>query len=231
LGPEFGGDRAQGHSKRAKKSSWHVTVLFNAPYPLMSAVLAAKHQGDRIVKIDVKNAFGAVVSVFGASIFVDSLRYKFTDHPKTQVIFGALNDWAGGLGLPGLFAHTGLFSQYTIGSAELVASGLLIAGLHPRLRRLQGLGALVGFAVMSGAVNFHLFTPLGTDPNHDGGGLFVAAVTLWLLSAGLILVRLGELKGLFGDIGRALIGTPSAQPKMRGMPVHRPMNPSVLPAA
>ena len=82
---------------------------------------------------------------------------------------------AGSLGLPGLFDHTGLFSQYVIGNIELLASALLIAGLHPRFKHLQAGGALAGLLVMTGAVSFHLFTPLGIDPNGDGAGLFIAA--------------------------------------------------------
>jgi uncharacterized membrane protein YphA (DoxX/SURF4 family) len=115
------------------------------------------------------------MAVFMAVIFLDSLRYKFTDHPKTQEIFGRLDGWAGSLGLPGLFDHTGLFSQYVIGSIELLASTLLIVGLHPRFKHLQAGGALAGLLVMTGAVSFHLFTPLGIDPNGDGAGLFIAA--------------------------------------------------------
>jgi hypothetical protein len=126
------------------------------------------------------------LALFMAVVFLDSLRFKFTDHPNTRVIFGKLNDWAAGLGAPGLFDHAGLFSQYVIGAVELLASVLLIAGVAPRLRHLQAAGALAGLAVMSGAVGFHLFTPLGTDPNHDGGGLFVAAC-LNLLFAVLLL--------------------------------------------
>jgi uncharacterized membrane protein YphA (DoxX/SURF4 family) len=117
------------------------------------------------------------MAVFMAAIFLDSLRYKFTNNPKTQVIFGLLDGWTSDLGAPGLFAQTGLFSQYVIGSIELLASGLLIIGLLPRFKHLQAAGALAGLLVMAGAVSFHLFTPLGTDPNHDGGGLFMAACT------------------------------------------------------
>ena len=117
------------------------------------------------------------MAVFMAVIFLDSLRYKFTDHPKTQEIFGRLDGWADTLGVPGLFGHTGLFSQYVIGSIELLASTLLIVGLHPRFKHLQAGGALAGLLVMMGAVSFHLFTPLGVDPNNDGGGLFAAACT------------------------------------------------------
>jgi hypothetical protein len=115
------------------------------------------------------------LALFMSAVFLDSLRYKFTDHPKTQVIFGKLDAWAADVGAPGLFAHTGLFSQYVIGSIELLAAGLLLVGMAPRLRRLQAAGSLAALLVMTGAVSFHLFTPLGVDPNNDGGGLFVAA--------------------------------------------------------
>lgn len=117
------------------------------------------------------------MAVFMAVIFLDSLRYKFTDHPNTQQIFGRLDGWSTSLGLPGLFGHTGLFSQYVIGTIELLAASLLIIGLHPRFKHLQAGGALAGLLVMMGAVSFHLFTPLGIDPNNDGAGLFAAACT------------------------------------------------------
>ncbi len=141
------------------------------------------------------------ISVFAAIVFLDSLRFKFTDHPNTQEIFGRLDGWAGSIGLPGLFGHTGLFSQYVIGSAELVAATLLLVGLIPRFVRLNALGSLIAFAVMSGAVSFHLFTPLGIDPNNDGGGLFAAAVTIWFTSVALIYLRRNEIVGIARDIG------------------------------
>ena len=153
----------------------------------------------------IKRYAPAAISVFAAAVFLDSLRYKFTDHPKTQEIFGRLDGWAGSLGLPGLFGHTGLFSQYVIGTAELFASTLLIVGLLPGLQRLNAIGALIGFAVMSGAVNFHLWTPLGIDPNNDGGGLFAAACTIWVTSIALIIIRRNELIGLARDLRHAFV--------------------------
>ncbi len=153
----------------------------------------------------IKRYAPAGISVFAAAVFLDSLRYKFTDDPKTQEIFGRLDGWAGSLGLPGLFGHTGLFSQYVIGSAELAASTLLIVGLLPRLTRLNALGAAIGLAVMTGAVSFHLFTPLGIDPNNDGGGLFAAAVTIWISSIVLLIIRRNEIAALLSDIGRAFV--------------------------
>lgn len=145
-----------------------------------------------------------IAAGFAAIIFLDSLRYKFTDAPETQEIFGRLDGWAGTLGAPGLFSQTGLFSQYVIGSAELVATVLLLAGIYAPLRRLQALGALIAVAVMTGAINFHLFTPLGIDPNNDGGGLFAAAVTIWITSITLLIIRRKDLaaiiQGLFSTL-------------------------------
>ncbi len=154
----------------------------------------------------------AAISVFAAIIFLDSLRYKFTDHPNTQEIFGRLDGWAGTLGLPGLFGHTGLFSQYVIGTAELFASALLLIGLMPRFRRLGAVGALIGFAVMSGAVNFHLWTPLGIDPNNDGAGLFIAACVVWVTTLALMIIRRNELFALGRDIANALVPRQASTP-------------------
>lgn len=166
----------------------------------------------------IKRYAPAAISVFAAAVFLDSLRYKFTDHPKTQEIFGRLDGWAGSLGLPGLFGHTGLFSQYVIGTAELFASTLLLVGLLPGLKRLNAVGALIGFAVMSGAVNFHLWTPLGIDPNNDGGGLFAAACTIWVTSIVLMIIRRDELVGLGQDLRRAFVpnaASNAASPAMK----------------
>ena len=79
-----------------------------------------------------------IIAVIASLVFLDSLRFKFTNAPETQVIFGKLDAWAASLGAGGLFAQTGLFSQYVIGTAELLASSLLLLGIIPALRRLQG---------------------------------------------------------------------------------------------
>lgn len=142
--------------------------------------------------------------LFVSAVFLDSLRYKFTGAPETQEIFGRLDDWAASWGAPGLFDHTGLFSQYVIGSAELFASMLLLIGFIPVLRRLQVLGSLLGLAIMTGAVSFHLFTPLGIDPNQDGGGLFLAACLVWLSCLTLLILKRQDATGLACDLLRAV---------------------------
>lgn len=148
------------------------------------------------------------IAVFATVIFINSLRYKFADHPKTQEIFNRLDGWAGSLGAPGLFGHTGLFSQYAIGSAELVASALLLGGMvFARWRFLQPLGALLGLAIMTAAISFHLFTPLGIDPNNDGGGLFAAACMVWIGCLALLIFRMTEIGILGRKLGQFLAPT------------------------
>ena len=144
------------------------------------------------------------LSVFASAVFLDSLRFKFTDHVNTQEIFGALDGWAASLGAPGLFGHTGLFSQYVIGSAELIASTLLLVGLTMRFRPLSAVGAALGLAVMTGAISFHLFTPLGVDPNHNGGGLFAAACMTWASMAAMLIIRRKTALRLLANLARAI---------------------------
>jgi hypothetical protein len=61
-----------------------------------------------------------------------------------------------------------LFSQYVVGSGELLASALLVfSALATGYAWLQPIGALLGL-IISAAISFHLLTPLGVDPNKDG---------------------------------------------------------------
>jgi len=157
----------------------------------------------------VKKYLPVILALICSAVFIDSLRFKLTNHPNTQEIFGRLNEWASGLGAEGLFAQTGLFSQYIIGGAELLASSALLLGCFSRFRRLQAFGALLGLAVMTGAISFHLLTPLGIDPNNDGGGLFVMACIVWLSCAALLFINRKELAYGLTYIGEALFGKPS----------------------
>lgn len=155
---------------------------------------------------------------FMSTVFLDSLRFKFTNHPNTQEIFGRLDGWAGSLGAPGLFAPMGLFSQYVIGGAELAATALLIVGALPRRGHLQAAGAALAAAIMTGAVSFHLFTPLGIDPNNDGGGLFMAACANLGMAVSMLAVfrrdeaaeLLDRLLGLFAPMPAPAPAMPEA---------------------
>lgn len=167
----------------------------------------------------IKSYAPVAYAVIAGAVFLDSLRFKFTNAPETQVIFGKLDAWAAGFGAGGLFDQTGLFSQYVIGSAELVASALLLLGIFPALRRLQTLGALIAVAVMTGAVSFHMFTPLGIDPNNDGGGLFAMAVTVWLASIAYLVFHRETLVSILKGVGTAILSRhPSQLPAQSSRP-------------
>ncbi|MYC60808.1 MAG: DoxX family membrane protein [Gammaproteobacteria bacterium] len=133
------------------------------------------------------------LAIFVAIVFVQSLFFKFTNSFETQHIFTTIGDWMGSIGLPA-FITSGFaaWGGYTVGSVELIASILLI------MRRTQALGALIGFFVISGAIFFHLFTPLGVSVvideagNRDGGQLFALAVGVFISTILIMWLRRGE---------------------------------------
>jgi hypothetical protein len=157
------------------------------------------------------NWAGHAIVLFASAVFLDSLRFKFTDAPKTQIIFGDLNQWAGTLGAGGLFAHTGLFSQYVIGAGELLASTILLSTMLLKgYRFLQPVGAALGIAIMTGAIAFHLFTPLGVNVDGDGGALFYTACATWVSLAALLFIRAREVGVLLKRLGAFLTSEPRA---------------------
>jgi uncharacterized membrane protein YphA (DoxX/SURF4 family) len=135
-----------------------------------------------------------VLTLFIALIFIQSQFFKFSNSPETQYIFGTLNTWGASLGFAGLFAPSGILSQYVVGSTELVASLLLLAGLFLGWPLIHSAGALLSLGVISGAIFFHIFTPLGiavrnTDGSSDGGELFALACGVWLSAALILFLR------------------------------------------
>lgn len=145
-----------------------------------------------------------LLTLYVAFVFIQSLFFKFARSPETIYIFELkLEPWAAQtFGISGLFAPGGIFSATVVGSAELVASLLLLAGMSfAGLRLLQALGALLGLGIISGAIFFHLFTPLGVavqnaDGSSDGGTLFIMACGVWLACAALLWLRKPLLLGL-----------------------------------
>lgn len=133
------------------------------------------------------------LAIFVAIVFVQSLFFKFTNSFETIHIFTTIGDWMGSIGLPAFIASGfAAWGGYTVGSIELIASVLLI------IRRTQSLGALVGFVIISGAIFFHLFTPLGVSVvideagNRDGGQLFALAVGVFVSTILIMWLRRGE---------------------------------------
>src|ERR1043165_6693241 len=84
-------------------------------------------------------------------IYVWYLQYKFLGHPGSVALFTTLTDWLG------LHGHEKLMRIGT-GSMELVASILLV------VPATQVVGAALSLGIITGAIFFHLASPLGIDP-------------------------------------------------------------------
>ena len=134
-----------------------------------------------------------VLTLFIAFVFIQSLFYMFSNSPETMLIFGTLNEWALSLGLPGVFAEDGIFSGYVFGSAELIASILLLLGLLLSRPLLGLIGSVMALGIMTGAIFFHLFTPLGVEVQGDGGTLFFMACGVWVSALILTIMRRGVI--------------------------------------
>jgi hypothetical protein len=132
-----------------------------------------------------------ILTLYVAGVFIQSLFFKFSNSLETQYIFGTLEAWASSHGWHGLFTPSGIFSQYVVGTGELIASLLLLLAFIPAFRVLRPVGAAMSICVISGAIVFHLFTSLGisvlnADGTRDGGALFILACGVWLSAATLL---------------------------------------------
>ncbi len=133
----------------------------------------------------MKKAIPWILVVIPAFVFLQSLPFKFTGAAETQHIFGTIGSWFGTIGLGFLadpFTNAG---AVVFGAIEALAAVLLLV---PRTRHV---GALLGLALLTGAIFFHVATPLGvavTFPGTTEGDptLFVMAVVGWLCCAATI---------------------------------------------
>jgi hypothetical protein len=107
------------------------------------------------------------LSAYIAFVFIQSLFFKFTGSEESIFIFSTLRAWSG----IDLFEPAG---RWIIGTCELIASILLF------LPRTRIFGAAMAIGIMTGAISFHLFTPLGVEILGDGGELFILACGVWI---------------------------------------------------
>ena len=124
-----------------------------------------------------------IASTYIAFVFVQSLFFKFTGAPESVYIFQTLEDWLG-------LSFFEPVMRILIGSAELVASILLFIPVT------QLLGALLTLGIISGAIFFHLFSPLGVEVHGDGGLLFSMAVGVFIAALVVIYLRKDQFKCL-----------------------------------
>ncbi len=136
----------------------------------------------------VRTAVTWILSIYIAFVFVQSLFFKFAGADESIFIFQTIEDWSGIA-----FFEPGM--RWVVGIAELAASVLLF------VPGVQVVGALMAFGIISGAIFFHLFTPLGIEVFDDGGELFILACGVWLASAVLIALRRAQVGALLGRPG------------------------------
>ena len=160
----------------------------------------------------MKKAITWILVLYIVFVFIQSLFFKFLGSVETEIIFGVIGDWMAGTAtvpenetnivsqIGNLIAQQGLlvnladpfraYGGWLIGGSELLASILLLSS------RTRALGALAALGIMSGAIFFHLGTPLGVDRvvdaqgNTDGGILFFMACGVWVSSLILLLIAI-----------------------------------------
>jgi hypothetical protein len=143
----------------------------------------ASNDLDRVLKW-----LGWLPALYAAHIMLWYEQFKLTGAEGSVMLFQTLADW---LGIGGYEAPFRL----TVATAELIASVLLIN------ERSRLFGALLTLGIMSGAIFFHVVSPLGIDPYGDGGALFKEACWTWLSSAVLLGIYRRELSALIAGLG------------------------------
>ena len=132
-----------------------------------------------------KTILAWVLSAYIAIVFVQSLFFKFTGAPESIYIFSTLRDWSG----IALFEPAG---RWIIGLCELTASVLLLV---PRTRIF---GATLAIGIMTGAIFFHLFSPIGVVILGDGGELFTLACGVWISGWIILAISRDEIRDWIG---------------------------------
>ena len=142
----------------------------------------------------MRKALPWILVIYIAFVFIQSLFFKFSGSEETVIIFNTIADWMAGIGALSWAAEPfRTFGGNAVGFTELIASILLFI---PKTRIY---GAILALVVISGAIFFHLFTPLGVvrtidaAGNTDGGALFFMACGVWVASAITIYLNRAQL--------------------------------------
>jgi len=113
-----------------------------------------------------------ILQLVAAGILLQTLFFKFTAAEESVYIFTTLGAEPWG--------------RIGSGIVELIAAiMLLVPALTP-------FGAALAMAVMAGAIVSHL-TVLGIEVKGDGGLLFALAITVFIASAVVLLMRRGQI--------------------------------------
>ncbi|MFY8105919.1 MAG: hypothetical protein ACOVKO_03315 [Elstera sp.] len=123
-------------------------------------------------------------ALFIAWVFLWYLQFKFTGHPGSVYLFDILTKWIGFEGYEAIM-------RIGTGTMELIASLLV---LYPRT---QAIGGLLSTGIMTGAIFFHVVSPLGIDPYNDGADLFKKACVVWGSGLFIAYLRRADLLALW----------------------------------
>jgi uncharacterized membrane protein YphA (DoxX/SURF4 family) len=152
------------------------------PIALLVAVLASKSRTLPLV-VGIRWIGAAYI----AFIFLWYEQYKLFGDEGSVQLFTTLTDWLGFQGYESVM-------RIGIGLCEILASACILTPA------LQGIGAIGAFVLMTGAIFFHLVSPLGVDPYNDGGILFKEACSAWTCAA----VIVGWQRRQIGAMARSL---------------------------
>ena len=108
-------------------------------------------------------------------------QFKLTGNQGSVWLFTVLTDW---VHLPGWERPFRL----AVACSEIAASLLVL------LPMTRVFGAALAVALMSGAIFFHIFSPLGIDPYGDGAVLFKQAWAVWLAGLFILLAYRHDLR-------------------------------------
>ena len=120
----------------------------------------------------LQTAIAWIAQIAVAVILLQTLFFKFTAAEESVYIFSTI--------------HAEPWGRIGSGVVELIASLLLF------VPALAPVGAGLAMASMSGAILTHL-TVLGSEVKGDGGLLFGLALTAFIGSAGVLLLRRGQI--------------------------------------
>ena len=158
---------------------------------LVAIALLVALGGSNVPETRARSVLSWFAALYIAFILLWYEQYKLTGDQGSVDLFTRITDWVG-------FHGYEKAMRLGVGTCEIIASLILLTP------RLQGLGALGTLALMSGAIFFHLFTPLGVDPYGDGGILFKEACSVWISSVMVIWWRRDQLVSLARRIGLPL---------------------------
>lgn len=126
-----------------------------------------------------------ICQIAAALILLQTLFYKFSGAEESRHIFTAVGAEPWG--------------RWASGVVELIAAVLL---LYPKTAPV---GAVLALGVMSGALMTHL-TKLGIEVKGDGGLLFGLAVTVFICSAVVLVIRRAQLPVVGSLLGAGSAG-------------------------